>query len=254
MKRTFIFLAALVLLAGCGKDNDKDLVAQYFFDDDNSINMEEYALSRGLVAYYAFEGTTADSSANRLHAEVSGNIIAYAGHREGTSSAYFDGNKDNYVYVNANDKLKLDVWTINLWFKCTDINYRDGSLIQMGSQNRSGAFDITPRILYITISNYGEWQWGSINPSDTSWYPTINNWHMITTQVSGCTVSQYLDGKHMWTDNLKADYINRTNSKLYIGISTWEYSFKYPFKGCIDDVRIYNRILSESEIKYLYKK
>ena len=77
---------------------------------------------------------------------------------------------------------------------------------------------------------------------------------MLTSQVKGATITQYLDGKLMWSDVLSAEYKNEVKQDLYFGVSKWNGDDDLYFDGCIDDVRIYNRILSESEIQQLYAK
>ncbi len=252
MKKIIILTTAICLLAACGKNSEEEVISSFFFDNGEIINWDDYAILQGLVAYYAFDGTTVDSSGNNLHASIQGNIGVGEGHRNGTNSAYFNGSIYNYMYVPHNGKLKLDVWTINLWFFCSDESHKSLALMGMGTNKTIGAFKLTTNKIFL-VNSTGERQWGTLHLDDDSWYPSINAWHMLTVQVNGKNLTMYLDGDLMWSEYLNADYINKTDDYLYFGNCKWYNSeLDSPFKGYIDDVRIYDRILTGKEIKYLY--
>ena len=121
----------------------------------------------------------------------------------------------------------------------------------MGRYKIPGAVVIGMNYVYF-VNSEGISEYGTLY-EDEKQLPSASIWHMITTQVKGTAVSFYFDGKLIWNDHLSAKYINEVTDDLYIGISKWEGTFDLPFEGRIDDVRIYNRILSEEEIYFLYK-
>ncbi len=66
------------------------------------------------------------------------------------------------------------------------------------------------------------------------------------------TVCLYEDGKKVSTANYKLG-IGTNKVDLLIGLDLNTYlNYNKRFKGSIDDVRIYNRALSESEVRQLY--
>ena len=76
------------------------------------------------------------------------------------------------------------------------------------------------------------------------------NWNNITFVIRGGQISIYINGvlKHT-LDNLVSITCNKADYKLYIGNDIYSGSEFYPFS--IDDLRLYNRALTPSEITYL---
>jgi hypothetical protein len=77
-------------------------------------------------------------------------------------------------------------------------------------------------------------------------------WHHVVATVSGTTGKVYLDGILDGTgnvgnipDNALDIYIGRAHPNNGAGVNEW-------FNGIIEDVRIYNRALSDTEIQQLY--
>ena len=74
-------------------------------------------------------------------------------------------------------------------------------------------------------------------------------WHHVVAQFNGTAISVYTDGKY---DNSKAKTTTPTsnnNLKVLIGNIP---GYLYYFNGSVDEVRIYNRALSATEISVLY--
>ena len=73
-------------------------------------------------------------------------------------------------------------------------------------------------------------------------------WHYVVGVRDGSNLHMYVDGVLENTGSISdSDYSN--NSPITIGAYN---SGDYYFSGSIDDVRIYNRALSEGEVKALY--
>ncbi|KHO54326.1 MAG: parallel beta-helix repeat-containing protein [archaeon GW2011_AR19] len=81
----------------------------------------------------------------------------------------------------------------------------------------------------------------------TSSFPTNNQWHHIAATQSGTACSIYIDG--VLNDTGVNTAIGNGNGQIYI--SSYD-GAGYFFKGSIDEVRIFNRSLSGSEIEQLY--
>jgi hypothetical protein len=79
---------------------------------------------------------------------------------------------------------------------------------------------------------------------------------MLTGTVSGSKVQFYLDGKKTQEGNLGRNFVCAGRSELVIGLSYYKgipsSMERYPFEGKLDDIRIYNRALSATEIRTLY--
>jgi len=77
-----------------------------------------------------------------------------------------------------------------------------------------------------------------------------NRWEYIVATYDGSNIRMYKNGALSTTVAYSTSIATSTNS-LYIG-NYWDGN--YPFYGIIDDVRIYNRALSQSEIQAYYER
>ena len=259
MKKTFfLFVLAACLFSSCDKNNNEEILADLFFGDAGGSSQkpqkESDPLSEGLVAYYPFEGNANDESGHKLNGKVFGNVYSTEGHKNESQCVYFLntppgtlGGNEGYISVPFSNKLKLDEWTINLWFYYEDKKEKNEIFMRMGDEETPGSIFIQ-KFRTAIVNTSGEFQFCTFYEDESE--PSPSESHMLTSQVKGKTFTLYLDGVLMSSENLSAEYKNQVSSDLYFGGSASSYYYKY--NGCLDDVRIYNRILSESEIKQLY--
>jgi hypothetical protein len=86
--------------------------------------------------------------------------------------------------------------------------------------------------------------------------PTLNNWHhVVAIKSNQDSVFLYIDGSLIGKKIITAG-LKQTNGNVYFGNSAdgiaMDGSGKSGFKGALDDIGIWNRALTESEIKALY--
>ncbi len=83
-----------------------------------------------------------------------------------------------------------------------------------------------------------------------SWTPALDVWYHVIGTYDGSTIKLYINGIQVattsYTDNLFSQYDNMRIGNYMEG--------GYPFNGLIDNVRIYNRALSDTEISTLYNR
>lgn len=89
----------------------------------------------------------------------------------------------------------------------------------------------------------------SISASDGRLKLSLSKWHHIVGTYDGSAISLYVDGK----------LVNTTAGNIKIGTSDLPLCIggrmqKHSFKGMIDDLRIYNKGLTEKEVMNLYNK
>jgi hypothetical protein len=215
------------------------------------------SISSGLVAYYTFENTVFDFSGNNHGGSLFGSI-SYANDRNGHArGAYgFDGTS---AYITVADRASLRLansdFTLNTWIRPTAYSASLYSTIL--SKRGTGA-------------NNG-WFWaingtGSSPAGAISYIPGVGNtgavststittgaWHMVTSIYTKSTsqLSTYIDG----TLSNTVSGISGTNASatalMYIGRDNPAVGTSY-FKGAINDIRIYNRTISATEINALY--
>ncbi len=205
-------------------------------------------LSQGLVAYYPFNGNSNDMSGNNLHGAV--HSLYKTTNRFGTANAAakFSGSADSWMEVPHNDLLNLGPnFTISAWIFKEDGSY--DYVLGKGRDISCGSWALGTTGIGIDGScGTGASMANSIN---------LSQWYMLTGVLNGPTgkLRFYLNGQLMKEVNTNP-FTGNNNYPMAIGrhitspssLNAWP----YPFKGKIDEVRIYNRALNETEIEYLY--
>ena len=209
----------------------------------------EPTLEDGLVAYYPFNGNANDESENNNNGTVNG--VALSVDRNGrASSAYeFDGSS----YIELPDGIYFDgPFTISGWVKISE-HCNWCRLVDFSSENQQN------HVSFSLSQNRSGQPRGDVSGnnnsilSDTS--IPLNKWSQILWKYDGEFTEMFINGNRVaveeWSNPPLA--VNRTDN--WIGRSNWENS---PTKdertrGLIDDIRIYDRALSSSEVSELYE-
>jgi hypothetical protein len=225
-------------------------------------------LNQGLVAYWNFD----EGSGSVLH-DYSGNgnngTIYEATWTTGISGGAlsFDGVND-YVDIPDADILSFGdgsndyPFTFAAWIKRSSSGQDHVILSKYNSY-------VSPRRQeYIFSVGANDALWASIWDTPTSNYDkciyttaTVNtSWHFVTATYEGSGLVEglklYIDGVEQQTsiENDNPNYIamHNTTETFKIGRYTENYGDWDCFNGLIDEVRIYDRALSEAEIKLLF--
>ncbi|MBI4690777.1 MAG: hypothetical protein HY754_11020 [Nitrospirae bacterium] len=201
--------------------------------------------SGGLVAYYPFSGNANDESGTGNNGTVYGATLT-TDRFGNTNSAYsFDGNNDYIQIPNSTSLSFSDNFTFNLWFNISQKKEqvflsKSGDRTGLGFKGHSsGDIDIENGRCCSALHGISA---GAAN---------INEWHMLTVTHGSGMIKAYLDGILQSEETTSAFDLNpnMANVEIYVGMgpSGWYY-----VNGKIDDIRIYNRVLTESEIQELY--
>ncbi|MHC4622959.1 MAG: right-handed parallel beta-helix repeat-containing protein, partial [Planctomycetota bacterium] len=190
--------------------------------------------SRGLTAWYRFEGDTSDSSGNGHHGEPIGNPAYSADCREGAYSISLDG-ADDYVEVDFVGIGGNSPRTIAGWVKATkpaaEMPDWRGIFGFTGPGVADTHFDIQRNANsdHYCIHVYG-WE-QNIAPLD-------QEWHHLAATYDGKTITWYDNGNLVGSE---ARVLN-TNDHVHIGRRE---DRGYCFPGLVDDVRIYERDIAQ---------
>ena len=205
--------------------------------------------TNGLVAYYPFNGNANDESGNGNNGTVNGATLT-TDRKGNVNKAYsFDGN-DN---INGNWNGNLSNMTVSFWHYSilqASRTYPCFINIYQTSNNLNGFHINTSRVdgnkYYFSMHNYNTVLFGGLND--------LNNWHHIVLTYSNGTAKIYVDNFLVNTlNNINPNNLSVLN-KFYIGQEySGAQSYTY-FDGKIDDIRIYNRVLSVNEIENLYNE
>jgi len=227
-------------------DYEYEFYSKYWTIKEGSVPFD---LDFGLVAFYPFNGNPMDESGNQNNGTVKGNVILTSGRKNESNGAYsFPGEPFNYIEIPHNSNLKLDEFTLNAWV-FTDSDYANGYILNKGRDIVNGTYRLGVNFVGASV------KYGSTNGASVSQVPSINTWHMITGVVNKNNAKLYVDGVLAKEETLVSDYTCTDSSPLTIGMhyypnvpSYWA----YPYKGKLDDIKIYNRPLSENEIQLLF--
>jgi hypothetical protein len=222
------------------------------------------SLKLGLIAYYPFNNSTADSSG--LGNDGTGyNLLSVTDRFGNQNSAYhFDGTS-SYVSIKDNVYMRLYAtdFTQSAWVKLDDYNASYGSVIlgkrlpgvadagytfSIGGYTSSAGFPIEG------ITHFGPGGGSANNALSTKAIP-VNQWHMLSCVYSyqNKTLSIYIDGiLDDITSNISAPNAS-VGAKIYIGRDDPTLQDNgYFIYGSLDDIRVYDRALTAKEINKLY--
>ncbi len=221
-------------------------------------------LKKGLVAYYPFNGNANDESVNKNHGELRNDPTLTTDRFGNANSAYeFDG-VDDHIVVSADSTIN-NIWdnsgAISFWVYLDSVNDWDRFFAKDKSDNMGGQYwsihlhDVGN---YLQLEDHfsvykGEWYTGNYIPNKGEWI------HMVVAYDSDTTSNDvifYINGQKENTirrrtpsgtrpdDSLRDLFIGGDNSEIY----------EHFFDGKMDDIRIYNRILSDDEVQTLYSQ
>jgi prepilin-type N-terminal cleavage/methylation domain-containing protein len=204
--------------------------------------------SGNLVGWWRFDegsGTSAtDSSGNGNN----GNLVGGATYVTGQfgNALQFDG-VDDYVSLPDTNLSFLSPYTISVWFNPNDLS-NNGAIF--GKEYYEYQFDLQGSLLRWT--QYNTTGSGVIGLART--ITSANTWYHAVATFDGTTAILYVNGSAVTTDNAfygtARDIANQT--RIGTGYSHNLAQQLYYFHGLIDDVRIYNRALTTSEVQQLY--
>ena len=219
-------------------DPDSCLVGKWMFDES--------------------EGTIVYDSAGTNHGLIQGAAWT-TGQIDGALD--FDG-VDDYVEVHDSPDFTTNKITVLAWVKgpaqsigrvLSHYEYgRDERAWTMYSQDGTDKFNVA-------ITDTGEYYFGHRKQYKTSVAAFDNSWHFLafTFDGAGSNLKLYLDGTED-TDVVKVydDPITKiydSTASVTVGCDFYYGETDHFFNGIIDDVRIYNRALSEEEILEVYR-
>ncbi|MCR4335454.1 MAG: PKD domain-containing protein [archaeon] len=133
--------------------------------------------------------------------------------------------------------------TISAWINMSDFS-TNRRIMQKGDSDNQ----------YRLLAEYGLLKFhlnGVANGTLTASLPSTGTWHHIAGTYDGSVIRLYADGSIV-AQNTASGKIATTTSDLYLGTKKVASAVGDHFKGIMDDVAIWNRALSESEIQALF--
>jgi hypothetical protein len=205
------------------------------------VSVEVSDIPDSAISRWKFEQDVTDSWGNNH-----GTDNTSAGYVTGTVSSYakdFDGS-DDYVDLNYSPDT-FDGKSLSLWFKTTEgsaltriVAARDGDSLFVQNDNAT--------LEYIVEDD------GTSGNIASNFTIADGNWHHVVVMYGSNSMEMYLDDSSQGTDSVSIT--STTLPNLYAG--AWNDveggGIKSYYQGQIDDIRVYDKVLSSTEVSNLY--
>jgi len=211
-------------------------------------------LTNGLVTYFPFNGNANDASGNGNNGTVYGTTLTTNRFGNANQAYYFDGTSA-YITVPLTNAIFNGDFTASVWFNVFDLTHGWPGLLDeqsLGFRLQLAGDDCgcsVPEHLVSYSSSVigpGGLNWSLVPPGQTP----VNKFQQVVIIKAGTSVQMYVNGQVAVTNQV-ANSTTQSGQYLFIGVQYDLISYTF-FHGVIDDVRIYNRALSSSEVQQLY--
>ena len=206
-------------------------------------------LRTGLVAEYLFRGGAEDSSGYGRHGVVQGATLTTDRFGAPDSAYRFDG-IDDAIVVSPPPPLSPDALSVSVW-ACYDRRKLHGWTNCIVAQDDGVDEDQARRVFQLSTWNrHIVWHRMTCarDPQCKRWI-RFGEWYHLVATCANRRHTLYLDGVRQ--DSVEAAFWTHPDQPLHIGRKgTIEPQFF--FRGVIDDVRLYDRALSEAEVLELF--
>jgi sugar lactone lactonase YvrE len=236
-----------------------DITRLYKLGGSTKINTSlvmQPALNSGLVGHWTFDGKDiASTTSTRTAIDSSGNsntgtMIGNAGTAIGKigQGLGLDGVNDTVSVVNSSSIQSMaSAGTINYWVKLNGTPNHDDTMIDVSNTGAGGLvllFDSTDAIVTLLYADAVDLSYAYSTTDLQS-----GRWYMVTATWNSGGVKLYINGTAEGS-NTTAPAITPAGHTTYFGSNVGAVRF---LNGTLDDIRFYNRVLSQEEITNLYK-
>jgi hypothetical protein len=207
--------------------------------------------TNGLVGHWTFDGanitagTTIDSSVQNKNGTIFGATKTLG--KLGQALNFVNGHTD-YVDCGNNSITGTNPFTLSAWIKTNSVNRYSGAIAIGSSSGGRSAYIGTVASAQIGSSN--SLGGGFYGRNYGSGITTTKEWVYVAMTFAGGTNGAaiiYINGENKVSENYTPN-IDSTYTRLGRICS----DTTYDFDGSVDDARIYNRALTDQEIKDLY--
>jgi hypothetical protein len=202
--------------------------------------------TNGLVGYWPFNGNANDESGNGNNGTVNGATLT--SDRNGNANSAYDFNGQSEISCSFNGVPSGNVnRTLNLWIKSNNINQVNKMLAGYGNDSPLEMFAL---IMYNPSALGKVAFWARDNDTPFLNSINLNVWTMFSVVYNNDTVKLYENGILILANNYSfIPLITPQSSIFYIGNFNNNVT---GFDGQIDDVALWNRVLTQQEITDLY--
>jgi hypothetical protein len=244
MKKPIFLLCLLGIIISCV------LYATREFYDSNNEPLKEgeaeaqFELQKGLVAHYAFNGNGKDDSENKNDVSFYGASFTSDKFGNPSKACNFNG-VDNFVSVKPDNSLNL-IDSFSIAFEVKLYSSKPHHILVKGD-NTTSEYSVTFERERICFNQQNK---QIIVKSQAKL--NLNKWYNVTITFANSLARIYINAKYDAQGKIN-NFFNSHKTGLTIGSfpntkSIWN------LNGVLDEIRIYNRLLSESEMEELNQK
>ena len=219
----------------------------------NQSTLPNYISTNGLIAYYPLNNDTKDYSGNNNDGINNGATLTTDRFGNQNSAYSFNGTSNYFQFSDNKLPTGNSNRSFSMWIKYHKPNSYWASLLYYGTATLKGEHNL----LLINQNGILDFDYFNLNSITTDSVVKQNEWyHLVYIFDNAIGTQIYINGKlqdlsigkiALNTNNINS--INTTsNGSMYIGRSSQISAYPYFFKGSIDDIKIYNRALSQTEI------
>jgi chitodextrinase len=208
----------------------------------------------GLIAHYPLDGNANDATPYLNHGAAGGDVkYETANHANGNMNAKFDGDRDSILVPNA-VQLLSDYTTLAFWIRVDAVNLADAEsyVIDFGHWDQRCKVSLPQHLKIVWTTNSNNVQFPNfISDMDSGDGNEMVKgfWWYVTMVHDGTDDVVYVNG--IETKRKPAlGKLNTTTRPLCFGSNPVE--GKQYFNGALDDIKIYNKALTSSEISTLF--
>ncbi|MEN9742294.1 MAG: hypothetical protein RLZZ65_99 [Bacteroidota bacterium] len=194
-----------------------------------------YVPSNGLVGWWPFNGNANDESGNGNNGTVNGATLTADRFGVANKAYSFDGVNDYIEVLNSPQLNSVNNFTLSIWVFFNDWN--QSSSVWFATIEKQGQYSL--QLIRLTSN--------TANLSGITVPVSSNSWNCYTLSFENNIVKVYANGTLQGSNN---NSFTSTTSPLVFGIDPGgQLEF---LNGSLDDIGIWNRALTECEIKDLY--
>ncbi len=218
-------------------------------------------LSQGLMVNLPFSGNTKDSSGNNFHG-TGNNVVITSDRCNNNNSAYNFNGVDAYVQVPVNGLLN-NYYSYSIWAFPNEIPVQGKYTYPFSIGGANGGQNIS-----ICNNALQGWSGGAYNNGNTTLslvsvgsLPTLGEWNHIVLIRDTFKIKLYVNGVLNTNESYYGGWNTSngghtpnygSNPTAIIGGRNLDTGFF--FNGIIDDVKIYNRVITPEEVNALYRE
>lgn len=215
--------------------------------------------TNGLVGFWPFNGDSRDSSGNLYDGVATGVLLSVDRQGSPNKCYYFNGIAGTRIRTSAPGVLSDNPRTVSFWAKHSTINNSENVITWGSVGSLSNSFSVffgkSQQNQPMIGVDFGGSVLGTMSSSISD-----QRWHHYVVSFSDSSgvyqnwVSIYIDGVY-YSNNVIYNTIPIANTVAGLGVTIGEYNSAgsdwRTFKGSLDEVRVYSRLLNNDEVLQL---